>query len=286
MTRSIAGGVFVPIVSPFDAEGRARPDDLAAIAVHLADRGVDGLLVTGTTGEACALTPEERSGFYRAAVGARCTIFAGTGAPSLREAEHNTALAAEAGCHAAVVITPFFQAVRPAVIERYFTGLAESKRIPDELPLLFYHNPARTFVDWPTSHVAELADRLAGRFVGIKDSANDAARVADIHARVADGFTIFAGSACEGSAYGRSRDGVIDAVANMAPSEAVAAFAGDAAAIEVIRRLLDVIRGAGNGIGVIKAVMCARGLPAGVCRRPFDVVSADSVRLAKEILGL
>lgn len=54
-------GIFVPLVTPFAADGSVALDALSALAASVLDDGAAGLVVLGTTGEPATLTPSERS---------------------------------------------------------------------------------------------------------------------------------------------------------------------------------------------------------------------------------
>ena len=56
------GPVLTAMVTPFDAHGRLDLDGAAALAEWLVGHGSDGLVVTGSTGEAATLTDDERNG--------------------------------------------------------------------------------------------------------------------------------------------------------------------------------------------------------------------------------
>ena len=76
------GEVLTAIVTPFDAEGAVAIDRFRALCRHLVDNGSDGVVVTGTTGEAPTLSDDERYALYEAAVdevGDTSTVVAGTG---------------------------------------------------------------------------------------------------------------------------------------------------------------------------------------------------------------
>ncbi len=62
------GEVLTAIVTPFRSDGSVDYDRFRELAAHLVENGSDGLVVTGTTGEAPTLTDEERFELYAAAV--------------------------------------------------------------------------------------------------------------------------------------------------------------------------------------------------------------------------
>ncbi len=56
-------GIWVPLVTPFTADGRVDTPRLAALARHLAFAGIRGFVVCGTTGEPATLRrPREGEG--------------------------------------------------------------------------------------------------------------------------------------------------------------------------------------------------------------------------------
>src|SRR4051794_27949883 len=110
------GAVLAAMVTPFDASGGLDLDAAAALAVHLVERGHDGLVISGTTGESPTTTDAEKEALVRAvveAVGDRARIVAGVGtnntAHSVELAEH----AVKAGAPALLVVTPFYNKPPP-----------------------------------------------------------------------------------------------------------------------------------------------------------------------------
>jgi len=76
------GEVLTAVVTPFRPDGGVALDRFRALCRHLVDNGSDGLVVTGTTGEAPTLSDDERLALYEAAldeVGADHVVVAGTG---------------------------------------------------------------------------------------------------------------------------------------------------------------------------------------------------------------
>src|SRR4051812_49793523 len=80
--RAPFGRVLTAMVTPMTPDGSLDEDAIAALATHLVDRGSDGLVVSGTTGESPTTTDEEKERIIRAvveAVGDRANIVAGVG---------------------------------------------------------------------------------------------------------------------------------------------------------------------------------------------------------------
>src|SRR5216684_2858239 len=62
-------GVYVPLITPFASDGSVALDALAALAHHLLDDGVAGLVPLGTTGETPLLDHDEQAAVIDACAG-------------------------------------------------------------------------------------------------------------------------------------------------------------------------------------------------------------------------
>ena len=178
------GAILVPMVTPFDASGRV--DDEAAVRLmnHLIERGCDGLVLCGTTGEAATLSDEEHLGIIRLAVeemGQRCTIVAGVGSNDTRHAVHLTQRATELGADAMLSVNPYYSRPNRRGIVRHYE---EINRATDK-PIMLYNIPQRTASDLSNDLLAELAQ--LEHVVAVKQANPDnLARI--------DGLQIYAGN--------------------------------------------------------------------------------------------
>src|SRR5256714_13887868 len=76
------GRVLTAMVTPFTASGELDLDSAAKLAHQLVERGCDGLVLNGTTGESPTTTDAEKADLVRVvvqAVGDRAHIVAGGG---------------------------------------------------------------------------------------------------------------------------------------------------------------------------------------------------------------
>jgi len=161
-------GVFVANVTPFNDDGSL---DMAGLAAHLewlADAGVQGLVPCGTTGEAPTLSREERSVVLRAAVSvARARglkVIAGCGGNDTRVVLELMREAAELGCDAALVVTPYYNKPTQAGLVAHYLALADR----GALPVVLYHVPGRTAVTLAIETVATLFAHP--RILGLKEA--------------------------------------------------------------------------------------------------------------------
>src|SRR5271154_3237727 len=93
-------GVGVALVTIFDPDGQIDPAATARHAADLVSRGMQSVLVNGSTGEAGTLTGDERVALLtavRAAIPAGVPMLAGTGGASTEVAVSLTKAALDAG---------------------------------------------------------------------------------------------------------------------------------------------------------------------------------------------
>jgi len=138
-------GLYVPLVTPFTADGELAADALEKLAHAVLDDGAAGLVALGTTGEPATLTAVERrrvldiiAGVCRERNG---TFVAGAGSndtqasvQALRE------LTAWPEVSAALVVVPYYTRPSEAGVVAHFTQLAAASPVP----LIIYNIPYRT----------------------------------------------------------------------------------------------------------------------------------------------
>ena len=216
---SLLRGVGVALVTLFDSGGEVDPASTGKLAAGLAGRGVAAVLVNGTTGEADTLTGVERAALIeavRASVPDPVPVIAGTGAPSLRQADALTRAALTAGADAALTWCP----PRCADLDGYFSAIREAAA---GRPVLAYHNPFISCAEIPVDTLATLP------VAGIKDSSGSPDRLLDELTRY-PGDTYVGSAAFLALAGPMGTTGALLALANLAPEACIRAWGGDAAA--------------------------------------------------------
>jgi 4-hydroxy-tetrahydrodipicolinate synthase len=151
------GEVLTASVTPFDGNGAVNLPKFRELAAFLADNGSDGLVVTGTTGEAPTLSDDERFALYSAAVetiGDRATVIAGTGTYDTRHSVHLTEKAHELGVDGFLVVTPYYNKPPPRGIVEHVKAIAS---VTDK-PIVYYNIPARVVNLVTVETLGELAE--------------------------------------------------------------------------------------------------------------------------------
>ena len=219
MAEPLFRGVGVALATLFDDAGGLDAKATAGHAATLVELGIRGVVVAGSTGEAAALTPEERIALLtetRRAVPAGVPVVAGTGAPSARQAAALTRAAREAGADAVLALCP----PRNNDPRPYYDAVAEAA---GDLPALAYHFPQTAPPGIPVDALADLPVQ------GMKDSSGEPARLL-AELEVFDQPLYVGASSIILMAGSLGIAGAILAVANVDPEHAIAALAGDPAA--------------------------------------------------------
>ena len=181
------GEVLTAIVTPFRDDGAVDLEAFRSLCGFLLDNGSDGLVVTGTTGEAPTLSDDERLSLYEAAVdavGGRGTVVAGTGTYSTAHSIHLTERAHEIGVDGFLVVTPYYN--KPP--QRGIVAHVEAIAAVTDRPVVFYDIPSRVVVDAEPATISRLAEIENVRAVKQAKPSIEAAR----HV-VACGLDLYAG---------------------------------------------------------------------------------------------
>lgn len=168
-------GIWVPLVTPFH-HGEIDFPSLQTLARKMAQAGVAGLVVCGTTGEAAALTGQEQLAVLDAVLKAApdCRVVMGLAGNNLR-ALLGTLKQLESMPIAGLLVPPPYY-IRPsqAGVVEYFETLADAA----PAPLIIYNIPYRTGVAIERQTIAAIARHE--RVVAIKDCGGSAALTMDL----------------------------------------------------------------------------------------------------------
>ena len=185
---------------------------------------VDGLFVTGTTGEFPALDDDERLSLVETAlsVAGPDRVIAHIGAPDAYRAARLAAAAVSLGATRIAAITPFYLAPSPTEVASYYLRIREAA---PSAGLYAYIFPERTGVTVTPSQFCELADEVG--LAGAKFSGTAALNVAAC-ATARPSLRIFSGDDSDLAATLRAAGaGIISARSSAYPE----VFAGLSAAL-------------------------------------------------------
>ena len=180
-TSAPFGRLMTAMITPMTGDGAVDYDGAAALAAYLVDdMRNEGLVVSGTTGEAPTTTDAEKKRLIevvREAVGDRASVIAGVGTNITAHSVELARQAAAAGADGLLVVTPYYSKPAQDALAAHFAAVADSTM----LPVIIYDIPGRTGVAVHTGTLLRLAAHP--RIVAVKDAKGDLAASSHVLAR-------------------------------------------------------------------------------------------------------
>lgn len=289
-------GVSVAMVTPFNEDESINEEQLRNLVNFLIDKGVNGLVPVGTTGEFVNMTFEERLRVIEVVIDetkGRVPVIAGTGESGTKMVIDATNAAADLGADATLIVTPYYLKPKAKGLYDHYSYICENT----DIPIIMYNIPVCTGVELPWTVVEDLVD--IENIVGIKDSSGDYKYFSALLEKVSDKISVLIGwdenvlGALAGGAAGCILGSanvipqfwleIYDHVQNNRLKEAQ----------EVQKRVQKIARMLINS-GALGAKECLNlmGIPVGITRRPIILGDAlsfelrDEFRVELEKLGL
>ena len=272
-------GAATALVTPMTAEGVDYPAFGRLIDWQI-DRGIDALVIAGTTGEGSTLSDEEHRQVLRFSaqrIAGRVPMIAGTGSNDTAYAVDLTKYACEVGADAMLVVTPYYNKATQKGLVRMFTEIADSST----KPLILYNVPSRTGVGIEPSTYAALADHPM--IAGIKEANGDISKIVETAALVGDKLDLYSGNDDQVvPILSMGGKGVISVLSNLMPAETSAMchlyLRGDVkASAELQRDYLPLIKALFCEVNPIpvKAAMAAMGFCENYVRLPLTPMEPE-----------
>jgi len=185
------GRLLTAMVTPFNDRGEVDYPQACRLAKALLDSGSDGVVVSGTTGEAPTLSREEKLRLFaevKQAVDGRGVVIAGTGTYSTAESIELSKEAEKAGVDGLLLTVPYYNRPTPEGLFRHFEAIARSTK----LPCILYNIPGRT----GTNMTVETTLRLSRvpNIVGVKEASGNLDQIARIVDGAPEGFRVWSGN--------------------------------------------------------------------------------------------
>jgi len=292
MKTRLSGLIAAPFTA-MNADGSLNLGLIERQAAALAESGVNGAFICGTTGEGLSLTTDERLQVverWMAVAMPELRVIVHVGHPSITESR---TLAAHAqrikACAFATIGPTFFRATNVEQLVDFCVQVAEGA---PGLPFYYYHMPAMTGADLPMHDFLELAGQRIPNLAGIKfthENLMDYSRCLNVN----DGrFNILFGrDEILLAALALGATGAVGSTYNyMAPiyHQVIKAFrAGD---LETARRFqsqaieIIAVMSRRGGLPAGKAMMKMIGLDCGPVRAPLQNLSPEALGLlAREL---
>jgi 4-hydroxy-tetrahydrodipicolinate synthase len=189
-------GVYAASLTPMDAHYHCDNNALTAHCQDLIQRGCQGILLFGTTGEGPAFSVKERKETIHALIENGINprnLLIGVSFSNLQDAIELARIALEAHCLGILVVPPFFykQTTEAGVIA-YYKALLQEVNDPN-LKVILYHIPQFSGVSITLNIIKALSTEFPNQVIGIKESEGNFALTQEILRQLPD-FKVFVGN--------------------------------------------------------------------------------------------
>lgn len=167
-------GTTVAMVTPFTRDDKVDEEGMRENMNYLLERGVNGLLAAGTTGESATITHQEQKKMMEILVDevkGKAAAVAGAGSNSSKEALDLVKYAEDIGADYALVITPYYNKPQQHGLYEHYKMLSESV----DIPMIVYNVPSRTGTDIDVETIGRVAQ--LDNIVAIKEANPDLDKV-------------------------------------------------------------------------------------------------------------
>ena len=217
MAKTKLEGIYIPMVTPFNADESINFGGIKEVVDFLVANGVTGVIPSGSTGEMVAMTPEEQISVNAATIKAaagRIKVVCSTGAYRTQDVVRMSAAAEADGADGVMVVTPWYMAPNENELYHHY----ETIRKAISIPIMVYHNPYYSTCLMSDEFMARLYND--GLIDAVKERQADVYRQQDLRYLTDDGFGIFYGyDVCPVESLSCWADGWVCGTGNLFPKE-------------------------------------------------------------------
>ncbi len=292
-------GSWTAMITPMLQDGSVDFEGFRKNILFQMEKGIDGLLILGTSGETPTLDEDEEEKIIQLTMplvkefneknGKSVKVMIGAGSNNTRDAVRYVKRAKEYKADFALVVTPYYNKPSDEGIYRHFEAVSSVG-----IPIVVYNIQGRTGKNISTSTLI----RIAGlpNIIGVKEASGNINQMMEVIEKIKlqkEDFSVMSGD--DGLTLpliAAGGDGVISVVTNLIPdlmTELVHnAMKGDfEAARKMHYRLQPFFKAAfvdGNP-SCIKYAMNVKGLPAGFLRLPLVEPTAEAKKIIEDALN-
>ena len=220
MKNTIFTGMATALVTPMKRDGSIDYEAFGRFIDFQIEKGINALVVMGTTGENATIEYKEQKEIIRFAVertAKRIPVIAGTGTNNTEHVISNTKAACEAGADAVLVVTPYYNKATQNGLIAHFTAVADASTVP----VILYNVPGRTGCNLLPKTAAVLAEHP--NIVAIKEATGNMAQMVELRALCGDKLDVYSGEdALTVPMMAMGAKGTISVLSNVVPAESVA----------------------------------------------------------------
>ena len=217
MKKLIFKGAATAIVTPMNSDRTINYDKLEELTENQISKGIDALVVCGTTGESATVNDEEQRKIIKTVVNkaaGRVPIIAGAGSNNTAHALVLSQNAADVGADALLLVTPYYNKASQSGLIEHYTHIADRT----SLPIILYNVPSRTGVNIKPKTYKELSKHP--NIVAVKEANGDVAALCESISLCQDDLAFYSGNDdCIVPFLSLGCKGVISVASNILPYE-------------------------------------------------------------------
>lgn len=209
-------GVFTALISPF-VDGRVDYVSLEKLVKDQIQKGIDGFVINGTTGESPTVSTLEVSKIFETVknlCGPQHVLIVGAGGNNTGEVVIAAKAAEKMGADAILSVVPYYNKPPQRGLVKHFTEIANNVSIP----IILYNVPGRTITALSIDSIIELAKHP--RIIGIKEASGDIDFAKKISTKLGNDFVLLSG---DDETYSKFLEagghGVISVATHVIPTE-------------------------------------------------------------------
>ena len=166
-------GSIVALITPFKNDALDTNNYIKLLNHHI-EKGTNGVVPAGTTGESPTLTHDEHKKVIEISVKeckGKIPVIAGTGSNSTVEAIELSKYAEKSGADGLLIVTPYYNKPTQEGLFQHYKKINENVGIP----IIIYNIPSRSVIDMTVDTMSRLFELK--NIVGVKDATGDLKRV-------------------------------------------------------------------------------------------------------------
>ena len=216
MKHTVFTGAATALVTPFTETG-IDWDAFGRLIDFQIEKGIDALVVSGTTGEGSTITDREHedlTAFCVKRAAGKVPVIAGTGSNDTAHAIERTKTACRAGADAVLLVTPYYNKTTQRGLIASFSAIADASSVP----CILYNVPSRTGLNMLPETLNVLADHE--RIAAVKEACGNISQVAKELEMCGDRLDVYSGNDDQTvPIMSLGGKGVISTVSNIVPGE-------------------------------------------------------------------
>lgn len=191
MKKRVFTGAGTALITPFNEDLTVNYNKLTQLVNEQINKGIDSLIVCGTTGEGSTLSHEEHINVLAKAVevaNKRVPIIAGTGSNDTAYAVELSKEAINVGCDALLMVTPYYNKTSQRGLIAHYSHICAKV----DAPVILYNVPSRTGMKITAETYKELSK--IDNIVATKEASGDLELVKQIRELCGDELDIYSGN--------------------------------------------------------------------------------------------